>query len=88
MIKGSRNASLPQSLSVSDEGFYSRTSTAETKFAWDLIVGWVEVERVFSLFTSAISYFPIPKRAMTESQQNEFRTLLQAKVARRVAPTE
>jgi hypothetical protein len=79
-MKGSRNASLPHTLNISDGGLYSRSSVAETKFTWDLIVGWVEVERVFSLFPSPVSYYPVPKRATTESQQNEFRTFLQTKI--------
>jgi len=81
MMKGSRNASLVRVLNVSESGLSDRTSNAESKFTWDLIVGWVEVERVFSLFLSPISYYPIPKRAMTDNQQHEFRTLLQAKVS-------
>jgi hypothetical protein len=46
-------------------------------------MGWEEVEGVFSLFPSPISYYPVPKRAMTDDQRNEFRTLLQAKVSPR-----
>jgi hypothetical protein len=80
MMKGSRNASLPHTLIVSDNGLSSRSSMSESKVTWDLLVGWVEVERVFSLFPSAVSYYPIPKRAMTDSQQNEFRILLQTKI--------
>jgi hypothetical protein len=81
MIKGSRNASLPHTVNISESGLYSVTLVAETRFTWDLIVGWVEAERVFALFPSSISYFPIPKRAMTNDQQNELRTLLQAKIS-------
>lgn len=80
MMKSSRSASLPHTFNVSDSGLASRSSVAESKFTWDLIVGWVEVERVFSLFPSAVSFYPVPKRSMTDSQQNEFRTLLQTKV--------
>ena len=79
-MKSSRSASLPHTLNASDSGLESRSSVAESKFTWDLIVGWEEVERVFSLFPSAVSFFPVPKRSMTDSQQNEFRTLLQLKV--------
>jgi hypothetical protein len=86
MMKGSRNAPLPRILNVSDSGLYDRTSNAESKFTWDLIVGWVEVERVFSLFLSPISYYPVPKRAMTDSQQHEFRTLLRAKISTTIKP--
>ena len=48
---------------------------------WDLIIGWAEADRVFALFPSPISFLPIPKRAMTDDQQKELRTILQKKFA-------
>jgi hypothetical protein len=41
------------------------------------------VERVFALFPSPLSFFPIPKRAMTDEQESEFRTLLQSEIPRK-----
>ena len=46
---------------------------------WSLITGWAVADRVFALFPSPISFLPIPKRAMTQDQQGELRTLLTAK---------
>lgn len=80
MIKGSRNASLLHTMNISESGVYSRSPAAESRFTWDLVVGWEEAERVFALFPSSVSYFPIPKRALTDDQQNELRTLLQNKI--------
>ena len=80
MTKGSRVTTLPKTVEITDAGIYSRSSAAESRLAWETIIGWVEVERVFALFLTPISFFPIPKRAMTEDQQNEFRTLLRSKV--------
>lgn len=82
MIKGSPGASLPHTVDISESGLYSRSSAAEARFTWELIVGWAEVERVFALFPSPLSFFPIPKRAMTDHEQNEFRVLLRSKVLR------
>jgi len=82
MIKGSPNAALPHTVDISESGLYSRSAAAETRFTWQLIIGWAEVERVFALFPSPISFFPLPKRAMTEDEQNELRTLFQSKIPR------
>jgi hypothetical protein len=84
MIKGSPSASLPHTAQMSDEGLYFRTSAGESRLSWNLIIGWVEVERVFALFPSPLTFFPIPKRAMTDQQQDELRNLLQNKVPHKV----
>ena len=76
MINGSPGASLPYTADISEKGLYLRTSATESRLAWDVLVGWAEAERVFALFPSPLSFFPIPKRAMTSEQQNEFRELL------------
>jgi hypothetical protein len=81
MISGSPGAALPRIVDMSETGLYIRTSASDTRLTWDLIIGWAEVERVFALFPSPVSYFPVPKRAMTELQQNELRTILQNKVS-------
>jgi len=83
MMKGSPSAPLVHTLDISESGLSSRTSVSESRFTWDVFMGWTEVEGVFSLFPSPISYYPVPKRAMTDDQRNEFRTLLQAKVSPR-----
>jgi hypothetical protein len=82
MMKGNPSALLPHTMDVSESGIFSRTSASETRFTWDIIVGWAEVERVFVLFLSPVSFFPIPKRAISSDQQNELRTLLQSKAGK------
>ena len=84
MIKGSPSASLPHTAQMSEEGLYFRTSAGESRLAWNLIIGWVEVERVFALFPSPLTFFPIPKRAMTDQQQDELRKLLKSKIPNKV----
>jgi YcxB-like protein len=81
MITGSPSAALPHTVDVSEGGLYFRTSASESRLTWDLIIGWAEVDRVFALFPSPVSFLPIPKRAMTDDQQKELRTILQKKFA-------
>ncbi len=79
LLKGSPAAAVPHTLEISDSGVHSRSPISESRFSWDLIVGWAEAERVFALFPSPISFIPIAKRAMSEQQQNELRSLLASK---------
>jgi hypothetical protein len=79
-IKGSPSASLPHTAQISDDGLYFRTSASESRLTWNLIIGWVEVERVFALFPSPLTCFPIPNRAMTDQQQEELRAILKNKI--------
>lgn len=83
MMKDSPIAAVPHTIEISEAGLHSRTSISDSRYAWDLIVGWAEADRVFALFPSSISFFPIPKRAMTDQQQSEFRSLLASKVPRK-----
>ena len=81
MIKGSPGASLPHTAEMSEDGLYFRTPAGESRLTWTLIIGWAEVDRVFALFPSPLTFFPIPKRAMTDQQQNELRSLLEKRVS-------
>jgi YcxB-like protein len=38
---------------------------------------------VFALFPSPLTFFPIPKRAMTDQQQDELRSLLKNNILHR-----
>ncbi len=80
MIKGSPSASLPHTMDISEDGLHSRTSAGESRLGWNLFIGWVEVDRVFALFPSPLTFFPIPKRAMSSEQQEVLRSILQKKV--------
>lgn len=83
IISGSPSASLPYAVELSEDGLHFRTSASESRLTWNLITGWAEVERVFALFPSPLSFLPVPKRAMTDSQQEELRTILRNKVSGR-----
>jgi len=84
MIKGSPSASLPHTAQISEDGLYFRTSADESRMAWNLIIGWVEVERVFALFPSPLTFFTIPKRAMTNQQEDELRSFLKNNVPHKI----
>ena len=81
-MKDSPIAQAEHSLEISDTGIDSRTPLANSSISWDSLVDWVEGKTVFAIFLSSVSFFPIPKRAMTDSQQDEFRNLLRDKVRR------
>ncbi|HLN99420.1 MAG TPA: YcxB family protein [Pyrinomonadaceae bacterium] len=83
MITGNPSASLPHAVEMSEDGLNFRTSASESRLTWELITGWAEVDRVFALFPSPISFLPIPKRALTHDQQDELRSLLQQKISSR-----
>ena len=51
--------------------WFTGLSFDESQLTWNLIIGWVEVERVFALFPSPLTFFPIPKRAMTDQQRED-----------------
>jgi hypothetical protein len=53
---------MPRTLDISEGGVYTHTAAAERS----------EVESVFTLFPSPIPFIPVPKRAMTPDQQNNF----------------
>jgi hypothetical protein len=80
MIKGSPSASLPHTMDISEDGLYSRTSVGESRLTWKIFIGWQEVDRVFALFPSPLTFIPIPKRGMSSEQLEEMRSILQRKV--------
>jgi hypothetical protein len=80
MMKDSPLAQAEHTLEVSDTGIESRTALANSSISWKSIVDWVEGKTMFAVFLSSVSFFPLPKRAMTDGQLEELRTLLREKV--------
>ena len=74
----------PKTVEIDDTGLRSHSSALQSSTSWESIIGWEEVDRVFAVFLSSVSFIPIPKRAMTEAQQQEFRALLQKHVTDRL----
>jgi hypothetical protein len=83
MIAGSPTASLLHTADVSEDGLHFRTPASDSRLTWSAITGWAEADRVFALSPSPVSFFPIPKRAMSNDQQDQLRTLLRQKVSTR-----
>jgi YcxB-like protein len=82
LMRGSPTAQAIHTVDFSEAGIHSRNSLSETTLEWGSLVDWKEARGVFALFLSPISFFPVPKRAMTETQLEEFRNLLAAKVGK------
>jgi len=80
IAKGIPGAGQPRTMTVSDEGVHVRSNQNESRWAWTSMVGWNAGKQVFTVFVSPISFFPVPKRAMTDAQQEGFRSLLKQHV--------
>jgi hypothetical protein len=70
----------PHTVNIVDTGLHSRTPVSDGTITWPSIVSWQEVDRIFAIFLSPVAFIPIPKRVMTDPQQEEFRALLQQHV--------
>lgn len=79
MLTG-KSAAAPRTVEITDQGIHTRTSVSEAQLHWDTLTNWIETRRVFVLYLSPVSFFPIPKRVMTTAQQDEFRAQLKEKV--------
>jgi hypothetical protein len=80
MIKTSPNANVLRTVELTDAGVHERTEHGEYKTDWKTYAGWTENNHVFALLYSAITFVPVPKRAMSPEQETEFRDLLQRHV--------
>ena len=81
MLAGKGMAS-PRIVEISDDGIHSRTDVSDSTLRWDSIANWIENRRVFVLYLSPVSFFPIPKRAMSAVQEDDLRALLRRHVRR------
>src|SRR6202012_706040 len=76
MIKSSPAARALRTVDITDEGVQQRTELGDARNEWRALIGWSENDKVFVVLYSAITFAPIPKRAMSAEQQSEFRALL------------
>jgi len=74
------SAQSPMTIEVSDLGFALNSSYADSKLSWSAFVAWAEGKLVFALLPQPRIYFPIPKRAFTTEQLDEFREILRRNV--------
>lgn len=78
--KGIPGAAHPRTMTITDDGIHTRNAQNESRLAWPSLLDWREGKNVFTVFMSPISFFPVPKRAMTDARQQEFRALLKQHV--------
>jgi len=67
-------------LTAGNEGIQIQRANgeAETRYRWPAFQKQVESRAMFALFPNMLLFLPIPKRAMTEQQQQELRALIAA----------
>jgi hypothetical protein len=71
---------------VSDEGILLRSSGAESSLAWSSIYKLVETREVIVVFVSRENAQILPKRAFSEAQLLELRTLAKQRIVTRDEP--
>jgi YcxB-like protein len=62
---------------ISAEEIYVVTPTAESHFQWNGFVRFLESDRIFMLFHAEWLFSIFPKRALSEGEIDEFRSLIQ-----------
>jgi YcxB-like protein len=74
------SAQSPVTLNVSDAGLETHSIHGASKVSWSTYVAWTEAKSVFVILPQPRIYIPIPKRAFTEEQINEFREILRRNI--------
>jgi hypothetical protein len=67
-------------LAISDAGMHMHSDHYDSQIKWPTYIGWSEGKSVFVLFPQPRIYVPIPKRAFSDEQVNEFREILRRNV--------
>jgi hypothetical protein len=76
------NTNHPITLTLTETGFRSLTKTSDSHITWDGVTGWAEDKTIFCLRTGSRLLMPIPKRAFTAEQIEEFREVLEKNTPR------
>jgi YcxB-like protein len=74
------SAQIPMTVIATDSGMQIRSSHYDSQVSWSTYIGWAEDVSVFVLFPQPRIYVPIPKRAFTSEQLDEFRELLRRNI--------
>ena len=74
------SAQDPMTMTVADSGMHIQSPHYNSQVNWSTYIGWAEEESVFVILPQPRIYVPIPKRAFTAEQVNEFREILQRNV--------
>jgi len=78
---GAPSAQLPMTVEASEEGLVVETAHANSKVSWSAYVAWGEDKSVFVVLPQPRIYIPIPKRALSNEQLDQFREILRRNVA-------
>jgi hypothetical protein len=79
-FRNTPSAQNPMTIDASDSGLEIHSVHSDSKVAWSAYMAWGEDKAVFVILPQPRIYVPIPKRAFTAEQQNEFRELLRRNI--------
>ena len=79
-FRGTPSAQNQMTLGISEEGVRLRSVHSDSILQWLALTAWVEGKKIFALFTNPRIFVPIPKRAFTVGQLEEFRELLRSNI--------
>jgi hypothetical protein len=79
-FRNTPSAHDPMTMDASDAGLEIHSVHADSKVAWSAYMEWGEHKAVFVILPQPRIYVPIPKRAFTDEQLNEFRELLRRNI--------
>jgi len=74
------SAQIPVTVAVTDSGLRTQSQFGDSQVAWSAYMGWGEEKSVFIILPHPRIYVPIPKRAFTAEQVNEFREILKKNI--------
>lgn len=81
--KAAHSAQVPIEVEASDEGLFFHSAYAESKISRSAYVAWGENKATFVILPQPRTYFPIPKRAFTPEQLEDFRSILRRNVSKK-----
>ena len=76
----SRLITAEQTLTLTEEGFDLRLADGHQRYLWSDFNGFVEDERVMLLLQIGNAYRPIPKRAFSKGELDDFRSAARANI--------
>jgi hypothetical protein len=79
-FRGSPSAQSRMTIDASDAGLAVHSAYGESQVSWSAYIAWAEAKSIFVILPQPRIYVPIPKRAFTAEQLNEFRELLRRNV--------
>jgi len=80
-FRNTPTAQNPITIEALDSGLHIQSVHADSRVAWSAYVGWTEGKSVFVILPQPRIYVPIPKRALTPEQLNEFREMLRRNIS-------